>query len=257
MTVEPVRFRLTVEYDGGPFVGWQRQDNGPSVQGALEAAGRALTGAEAVAVAAGRTDAGVHALAMGAHIDLSTDLPARRVREALNALLRPNPVSVLTAEIAREGFHARFSGTGRSYLYRILDRRAPPALEAGRVWHVPRRLDEAAMAAGARHLVGRHDFTTFRAAQCQADSPVRTMDEVTVTRLGDELHLRLAARSFLHNQVRSVAGTLERVGAGRWAPDDVRDALAARDRSACGPVAPARGLYFVRARYDDEPTPSA
>ena len=254
MTVEPVRFRLTVEYDGSPFVGWQRQDNGPSVQGALEAAGRALTGAEAVAVAAGRTDAGVHALAMGAHIDLRTRLPARRVREALNALLRPNPVSVLTAEIAQDGFHARFSGTGRSYLYRILDRRAPPALEAGRVWHVPRRLDEAAMAEGARHLIGQHDFTTFRAAQCQADSPVRTMDEVAVTRVGDEVRLRLAARSFLHNQVRSIAGTLERVGAGRWAPDDVRDALAARDRSACGPVAPARGLYFVSARYADGST---
>ena len=248
-SAERRRFRLTVEYDGAPFVGWQRQTNGPSVQGALEAAGRRLTGAEAVAVAAGRTDAGVHALGMGAHIDLATTLDARRVREALNALLRPAPVSVLTAADAPEGFHARFSCTGRAYRYRLLDRRAPPALEAGRVWHVPRRLDEGAMAEAAACLVGRHDFTTFRAAQCQADSPLRTMDAVTVERAGDEVRLSLAARSFLHNQVRSIAGTLERVGAGRWAPGDVAAALAARDRSACGPVAPARGLYFVAATY--------
>ena len=246
------RFRLTLEYDGGPFVGWQRQENGPSVQAALEAAGERLTGAPAPAVAAGRTDAGVHALGMGAHIDLDTALPARRVREALNALLRPAPVSVLTAEAAPEGFHARFSCTGRSYLFRILDRRARPALDAGRVWHVPVRLDAEAMAAGAAHLVGRHDFTTFRSAHCQADSPVRTMDEVTVERVGEEVHLRLAARSFLHNQVRSITGTLERVGAGRWPEARVAEALAARERKACGPVAPPEGLYFVAALYPDE-----
>ena len=254
-SAERVRFRLTVEYDGAPFVGWQRQDNGPSVQGALEAAGRQLTGTDTVAVAAGRTDAGVHALAMGAHIDLATRLDARRVREALNALLRPAPVSVLTAERAEDGFHARFSCIGRSYRYRVLDRRAPPALDAGRVWHVPRGLDAGAMAEAAACLVGRHDFTTFRAAQCQADSPVRTMDAVTVARVGDEVHLSFAARSFLHNQVRSLAGTLERVGAGRWAPERVAEALAAKDRSACGPVAPARGLYFVAATYPDARAP--
>ena len=246
---EARRFRLTVEYDGTPFVGWQRQTNGPSVQEALEEAGRRLTGQAAVAVAAGRTDAGVHALAMGAHIDLATTMEARRVREALNALLRPAPISVLTVEDAPEGFRARFACVGRAYRYRVLDRRAPPALDRTRVWHVPRRLDAEAMDEAARHLLGRHDFTTFRAAQCQADSPVRTMDAARVTRAGDEVLLDLEARSFLHNQVRSIMGTLERVGAGRWRPEDVRDALAARDRTACGPVAPPRGLYFVRAAY--------
>ena len=246
---EARRFRLIVEYDGTPFVGWQRQTNGPSVQEALEEAGRRLTGQAAVAVAAGRTDAGVHALAMGAHIDLATGMEARRVREALNALLRPAPISVLTVEDAPEGFHARFACVGRAYRYRVLDRRAPPALDRTRVWHVPRRLDADAMDEAAQHLLGRHDFTTFRAAQCQADSPVRTMDAARVTRAGDEVLLDLEARSFLHNQVRSIMGTLERVGAGRWRPEDVRDALAARDRTACGPVAPPRGLYFVRAAY--------
>ena len=243
------RYRLTVEYDGAPFVGWQRQENGPSVQGALEAAGEALTGAPAPVAGAGRTDSGVHALAMTAHIDLARPFPARTVREALNAHLRPAPVSVLTAEAAPDGFHARFSCEGRRYLYRIMDRRAPPALAAGRVWHVPVRLDEGAMAAAAGALTGRHDFTTFRSAHCQADSPVRTVDAVTVTREGDEVAVRVAARSFLHNQVRSIAGTLERVGAGRWRPDAVAEALAARDRAACGPVAPAHGLYFVSAEY--------
>ena len=243
------RYRLTVEYDGAPFVGWQRQENGPSVQAALEEAGAALTGAPAPVAGAGRTDSGVHALAMTAHIDLARPFPARTVREALNAHLRPAPVSVLRAEEVPDDFHARFSCTGRRYLYRVLDRRAPPALDAGRVWHVPVRLDEGAMAEAARALVGRHDFTTFRSAHCQADSPVRTLDEVRVERSGDELRLHVAARSFLHNQVRSIAGTLERVGAGRWRPSDVASALAARDRAACGPVAPAHGLYFAGARY--------
>jgi tRNA pseudouridine38-40 synthase len=243
------RYRLTVEFDGGPFVGWQRQENGPSVQGALEAAGEALTGAPAPVAGAGRTDAGVHALRMGAHIDLARPFPARTVREALNAHLRPAPISVLSAVEAEEGFHARFSCNGRRYLYRILDRRAPPAIEVGRVWHVPVRLDEAAMAEAAARLIGRHDFTTFRSVHCQSASPVKTLDEVRVEREGDEVRLHLSARSFLHNQVRSIAGTLERVGAGRWAPDDVGRALEAMDRSACGPVAPAHGLYFVEAVY--------
>ena len=243
------RYRLTVEYDGAPFVGWQRQDNGPSVQGALEAAGEALSGAPAPVAGAGRTDSGVHALAMTAHIDLARPFPAHTVREALNAHLRPAPVSVLAAAAAPEGFHARFSCAGRRYLYRILDRRAPPALEAGRVWHMPVRLDAAAMGAAAARLLGRHDFTTFRSAHCQADSPIRTLDRLEVERLGDEIRLHVAARSFLHNQVRSFAGTLERVGAGRSRPDDVAAALEARDRAACGPVAPAHGLYFAEAFY--------
>ncbi|MBB4658306.1 tRNA pseudouridine(38-40) synthase TruA [Parvularcula dongshanensis] len=244
------RYRLTVEFDGTPFVGWQRQDNGPSVQGALEAAGEALTGAPAPVVGAGRTDAGVHALAMTAHIDLRKPFPARTVREALNAHLRPAPIAVLDAEEAEEGFHARFSCTGRSYLYRLLARRAPPALERERVWHVPIPLDEGAMAEGAKALIGRHDFTTFRSVHCQSRSPVKTLDEVRIERAGDEIRLHLAARSFLHNQVRSIAGTLERVGAGAWPPEAVGTALSAKDRAACGPVAPARGLYFAAARYD-------
>lgn len=245
------RYRLTVEFDGGPFVGWQRQDNGPSAQGALEEAGQALTGRPAPVVGAGRTDSGVHALAMTAHIDLDRDFPARTVREALNAHLRPAPICVTEAMGVAEDFHARFSCTGRRYLYRILDRRARPALDAGRVWHVPVRLDDAAMRAGATALIGRHDFTTFRSAHCQADSATRTLDDVRIERVGDEVHLRLAARSFLHNQVRSIAGSLERVGAGKWSPADVAAALAAKERSACGPVAPAHGLYFVEAVYPD------
>jgi tRNA pseudouridine38-40 synthase len=247
------RYRLIVEYDGGPFVGWQRQDNGPSVQGALEDAGRALTGAPAPVAGAGRTDAGVHALAMTAHIDLARPFPARVVREALNAHLRPAPVSILEAEAVSEDFHARFSCVGRRYLYRILARRAPPALDKGRVWHVPVKLDTGAMAEAAAVLTGRHDFTTFRSAHCQSASPVKTLDEVEVTAEGEEIRLRLAARSFLHNQVRSIAGTLERVGAGRWTPADVEAALAARDRAACGPVAPAHGLYFAQALYEPPP----
>ena len=244
------RYRLTVEYDGAPFVGWQRQDNGPSVQGALEAAGAALTGQAAPVAGAGRTDSGVHALAMTAHIDLARAFPAHTVREALNAHLRGVPVSVLEASAAPGGFHARFSCTGRRYLYRVLDRRAPPALDAGRAWHVPVTLDARAMHEAAQALAGRHDFTTFRSAHCQADGPVRTLDAVTVTREGDEVRIAVAARSFLHNQVRSIAGTLERVGAGRWSVAAVGEALAARDRAACGPVAPAHGLYFVAATYD-------
>ena len=243
------RYQLMVEYDGAPFVGWQRQDNGLSVQGALEAAGRALTGKDAPVAGAGRTDSGVHALAMTAQVDLARTFPPRTVREALNAHLRPLPVSVLTAEAAPEGWHARFSCTGRRYLYRVSNRRAPPALDAGRAWHVARRLDDGAMAEAAGMLIGRHDFTTFRSAHCQAQSPVRTLDRLDVVRDGDGIRIHAEARSFLHNQVRSLVGTLERVGAGRMTPRDVEAALAARDRSACGPVAPAHGLYFAGASY--------
>ena len=246
------RYRLTVEYDGGPFVGWQRQDNGPSVQGALEAAGLALTGEPAPVAGAGRTDAGVHALAMTAQIDLCRAFDPHTVREALNAHLRPAPVSVLSAEEAPEGWHARFSCGRRRYLYRILDRRPPPALDRARVWHVRHTLDADAMQAAARALIGRHDFTTFRSVHCQSASPEKSLDEVRVARVGDELHLSLSARSFLHNQVRSIAGTLERVGAGAWPVASVGEALAARDRSACGPVAPSRGLYFVSAHYGED-----
>ena len=244
-----VRFALTLEYDGGPFVGWQAQDNGLSVQGLLEEAVFRFAGERVRAAAAGRTDAGVHALAMVAQIDLETEHPAETVRDALNHHLKPHPVAVLAASQKPDDWHARFSCTGRHYLYRFVSRRAPLALERGRVWRRPRPLDVAAMQAAAQCLVGRHDFTTFRAAQCQADSPVKTVDYVDVAKVGDEVHLTCGARSFLHNQVRSFAGSLEEVGAGRWSVDDVKRALAARDRAACGQVAPADGLYFLRADY--------
>lgn len=246
------RYRLTIEYDGGPFVGWQRQDNGPSVQGAIEAAGQALTGAAAPCYGAGRTDAGVHALAMTAHIDLCRAFPAETVRDALNAHLRPAPVSILQAAAAPEGFHARYSCHGRRYLYRVLNRRTPPALARGRVWQVPGPLDCATMATAAQTFIGKHDFTTFRSSYCQADSPIRSMDSFTVAQTGEEIHFSLAAISFLHNQVRSLVGTLVQVGLGRWTISDVEGALAARDRSTCGPVAPAAGLYFAGAIYEDD-----
>jgi len=243
------RYRLVVEYDGRPFVGWQRQTNGPSVQEAIEDAARAYCGREVVVQSAGRTDAGVHALAMTAHADLPRDDGGDAVRDALNHHLRPHPVAVLSAERARPDFHARFSCVGRRYEYRILCRRAPAALDAGRVWRVAWPLDVDAMAAAGARLVGRHDFTTFRSAHCQADSPVRTLDAVDVRRAGEEIVVACAARSFLHNQVRSIVGTLERVGAGKWSVDDVTRALEARDRAACGPTAPPDGLYFVEALY--------
>lgn len=246
------RYRLTVEFDGTPFVGWQRQDNGPSVQGALEEAGQKLTQATAVVVGAGRTDAGVHALAMTAHIDLHKELPEDTVRDGLNAHLRPAPISVLSAHLVPDGFHARFSCHRRHYLYRILNRRSPPALEANRVWQVPGPLDASAMAKAARHLVGKHDFTTFRSAHCQSASPVKTLSFIEVERAGEEIGLRLHAPSFLHNQVRSIAGTLVQVGLSRWTPEDVATALEAADRSRCGPVAPPQGLYFAKADYPDE-----
>jgi tRNA pseudouridine38-40 synthase len=243
------RWRLTIEYDGGPFMGWQRQDHGPSVQQTLEEALQRMTGEASQFIAAGRTDAGVHALAMPAHVDVMKSLTPHRLREGLNALVRPHPISVLEAEQVAEDWHARFSCVGRRYLYRILARRAPPALDAERVWHIAVPLDAAAMRAGAEHLVGRHDFTTFRSAQCQSDSPVKTLDRLEVALAGDEIHVTAAARSFLHHQVRSMVGCLAMVGRGQWRPDDIRKALEARDRSALGFNAPPHGLYFVEALY--------
>lgn len=249
------RWRLTVEFDGAPFMGWQRQDHGPSVQQALEEALERMTGERSPVTAAGRTDAGVHALAMSAHVDVEKALTPHRLREGLNALVRPQPISVLDVAQVAGDWHARFSCIGRRYRYRILNRRAPPALEAGRVWHIPVELDAEAMAAGAAHLVGRHDFTTFRSVHCQSDSPVKTLDRLEVRSVGEEVHVEAAARSFLHHQVRSMVGCLAMVGRGQWVPDDIRTALAARDRAALGVNAPPQGLYFVEALYET-PTPT-
>jgi tRNA pseudouridine38-40 synthase len=243
------RWRLTVEFDGGPFMGWQRQNHGPSVQEALEQAIFRMTGELATLHAAGRTDAGVHALAMTAHVDVMKTLTEHRLREGLNALVRPQPVSVTAVEPVADDWHARFSCIGRRYLYRILNRRAPPAILHGKVWHVPVALDAEAMSEGAMHLVGRHDFTTFRSIHCQSQSPVKTLDGLTVERMGEEIHIRAAARSFLHHQVRSMVGCLALIGRGRWTPDDVRKALEAKDRQALGLNAPPEGLYFVEAIY--------
>jgi len=243
------RWRLTVEFDGGPFMGWQRQDHGPSVQETLEQAIFRMTGELVTLHAAGRTDAGVHALAMTAHVDVVKHLTEHRLREGVNALVRPAPVSVTSVEKVADDWHARFSCIGRRYLYRILNRRAPPALYKGKVWHVPIELDVDAMAEGARHLVGLHDFTTFRSVHCQAQSPLKTLDSLTVARAGEEIHIRAAARSFLHHQVRSMVGCLALVGRGRWTPNDVKAALEAKDRQALGLNAPPEGLYFVEAIY--------
>lgn len=244
------RFKLIIEYDGGPFVGWQKQDNGPSVQAAIEDAALAFCGETTTAHAAGRTDAGVHALAMTAHFDLPTDHAADTVRDAMNAYLRPRPISVLAAEETDSDFHARFSAKARHYLYRIVNRRSPAALEAGRVWQVPGALDERAMQAAAAALVGKHDFSTFRSIKCQSASPVKTLSALTVQRDGESVVVAASAPSFLHHQVRSMVGSLVQVGLGRWREGDLRAALEARDRSACGPVAPAHGLYFARADYE-------
>jgi tRNA pseudouridine38-40 synthase len=246
------RWRLTVEYDGGPFMGWQRQDHGPSVQQALEAALQRMTGEQAVFTAAGRTDAGVHALAMATHVDVEKALTPHRLREGLNALVRPQPISVLDVAEVAEDWHARFSCTGRRYLYRILNRRAPPALDAGKVWHIAVPLDVEAMRRGAALLVGRHDFTTFRSVHCQSDSPVKTLDRLEVARRGEEIHVEAAARSFLHHQVRSMVGCLTMVGRGQWAAEDMGKALEARDRAALGLNAPPHGLYFVEAIYPED-----
>jgi tRNA pseudouridine38-40 synthase len=243
------RWRLTIEYDGGPFMGWQRQDHGPSVQQALEEALARMTGETAAVTAAGRTDAGVHALAMSAHVDIARELTPHRLREGLNALVRPLPVSVLAVEPVADDWHARFSCTRRRYRYRILNRPAPPALDRGKVWHIAVPLDLAAMHEGAAQLVGRHDFTTFRSAHCQSDSPVKTLDRLELSRVGEELHIEAAARSFLHHQVRSMVGCLALVGRGQWAPVDMKKALEAKERAALGFNAPPHGLYFVEAIY--------
>lgn len=243
------RYKLIIEYDGGPFVGWQRQENGPSIQAAVEEAIRALSGETVNVAAAGRTDAGVHALAMVAHFDLEKTFRPDVVRDALNQHLRPAPIAVLEASEADEEFHARFSCIGRAYEYRIVNRRSPLTLDRGRAWQVPSILDADAMDEAAQVLVGQHDFTTFRAVACQSNSPVKTLDEISVSRAGEEIFIRCSARSFLHHQVRSFTGSLVDVGRGKWRAKDLKDALEARDRKACGPVAPPDGLYFVRAVY--------
>jgi tRNA pseudouridine38-40 synthase len=243
------RYKLVIEYDGSPFVGWQVQHNGVSVQGVLEAAVTAFCGDTAHVQGAGRTDAGVHALGQVAHVDLARDWDPDTVRDAINAHLRPHPVAVLTSERAADDFDARFSARQRHYLYRIVNRRPDLALDAGRAWRVPRLLDEAAMHDAAQVLVGKHDFTTFRAAECQAKSPVKTLNRLDVVRAGDEVRIYALARSFLHHQVRSMVGSLVQVGDGRWSADDLARALAARDRKACGPVAPPDGLYLVKVDY--------
>ena len=243
------RFALTVEYDGRPFMGWQRQDHGPSVQQAIEEAALAVTG-EAVRVhAAGRTDAGVHAMAMRAYLDLDRDITPFRLGEALNAHLRRNPVAILACEAVADDWHARFSCLARHYEYRIVNRRAPLTWEAGLAWQVPRPLDADAMHTAAQELVGLHDFTTFRSAHCQSESPVKTLDRLDVTRDGDRVIVRASARSFLHHQVRSMVGCLAEVGLGRWGVRDLADALAARDRARLALNAPPDGLFFVRADY--------
>jgi len=243
------RYKLTIEYNGAGFAGWQRQVNGLSVQEALETAITRFCGERVPVRGAGRTDAGVHALGQAAHLDLTRAVPAEVLRSAVNHHLRPAAISVLDAAPAPEHFDARLSASSRVYLYRILNRRAPPALERGRVWQVAPPLDVAAMREGARHLIGHHDFSTFRDSLCQAKSPLKTLDALDLRRVGDEIHIEARARSFLHRQVRNMAGTLKLVGLGRWHPDDVARALAARDRRAGGPTAPPEGLYLVEVRY--------
>ena len=243
------RFALLVEFDGRPFMGWQRQAHGPSVQQALEEAVQAVTGEQAVLHAAGRTDAGVHALGMRAHVDIGKAIDPFRLSEALNALLRPAPVAVLACEVVADDWHARFSCQGRAYEYRILNRRAPLTFEKGLVWQVARPLDADAMHGAAQRLIGRHDFTTFRSAHCQSESPIKSLDRLDVIRDGDRVLIRAAARSFLHHQVRSMVGALAQVGLGRWTADDVTAALEARDRQRLPLNAPPDGLFFVEAIY--------
>jgi tRNA pseudouridine38-40 synthase len=245
------RYKLTIEYDGTPFAGWQIQGVGETVQGALTRAIEALCGHKVKVAGAGRTDAGVHALGQVAHVDLAKDWRADRVRDAVNAHLRPHPVAVLSAEKVADTFDARFSARKRHYRYRIVNRRADLALERLRAWRVPRRLDAGAMHAAAQRLTGKHDFTTFRSTECQAKSPVKTLDRLDVKRDGDEVLIETSARSFLHNQVRSIVGSLVLVGDGKWSADDLASALAARDRAACAPVAPPEGLYLVRVDYGE------
>jgi tRNA pseudouridine38-40 synthase len=250
------RYKLIIEYDGSAYAGWQRQANATSVQQILEDGLQRLTGQQVAVRGAGRTDAGVHALAQVAHIDLARAWSGTVVRDALNAHMRPHPIAVLRVDSVQAGFDARFSAIRRHYLYRIVNRRAPLALEAGRAWLIRPPLDPDAMQAGARHLIGRHDFSTFRDSECQADSPVRTLERLEITAApGEEILIRAAARSFLHRQVRSIVGSLALVGSGKWSPDDLLRALERRDRSACGTVAPAAGLYLFAVDYPVVPLP--
>jgi tRNA pseudouridine38-40 synthase len=243
------RYKLTLEYDGRGLVGWQRQANGPSVQEVLETAVERFCGQAITVHGAGRTDAGVHALGQTAHVDLPREVSSRVICDALNHHVKPAAVSVLAVEQVPDSFDARRSARGRVYLYRILNRRPPPALERGRVWHVGPRLEAEAMQEAAQSLIGRHDFTTFRDSLCQAKSPIKTLDRLDVARLGEEIHIEARARSFLHHQVRNIVGTLKLVGAGKWRVADVATALAARDRRAGGPTAPPEGLYLVEVVY--------
>jgi tRNA pseudouridine38-40 synthase len=243
------RYKLLIEYDGTPFIGWQVQESGASVQGALMAAIEAFCGERVKVQGAGRTDTGVHALGQVAHVDLAKDWATDTVRDALTAQLRPHPIAVLAAEKVPDTFDARFSARARHYLYRIVNRRSDLALERGRAWRVPRRLDDGAMAAAAQVLVGRHDFTTFRHVDCQAKSPVKTLDRLAVVRTGEEVHIIACARSFLHSQVRSMVGALVFVGDGRWSAQDLAGARDARERAACATVAPPEGLYLVKVDY--------
>jgi tRNA pseudouridine38-40 synthase len=247
------RYKLVIEYDGASFAGWQRQDGALSVQQVLEEAAQALDGAPVQVVGAGRTDAGVHALGQVAHLDLQKEIRADKVRDALNAHLRPHPVAILEAEDAAPDFHARFDATSRSYLYRILNRRPDLALDRGRAWRVPQKLDHSAMHDAAQALVGRHDFTTFRDSQCQADTPVKTLDSIFVTRTGEEISIRTTARSFLHRQVRSMVGSLVEVGRHKESVRWIGEILKAADRTMCGPVAPPDGLYLASVSYEPRP----
>ncbi|HKA78475.1 MAG TPA: tRNA pseudouridine(38-40) synthase TruA [Xanthobacteraceae bacterium] len=244
------RYKLTIEYDGRPFVGWQIQDNGPTVQGVLAAAAEAFSGEKLVIYGAGRTDAGVHALAQVGHVDFSKAWDTDTVRDAMNAHLRPHPVAVISAEQVADTFDARFSAIKRHYLYRIINRRADLTFERGRAWRIPKLLNSTAMHAAAQRLVGRHDFTTFRNVECQAKSPVKTLDQLDVHRIKDDIQVMAAARSFLHTQVRSMVGALALVGEGKWTADDLSAALEKRDRTACAPVAPPDGLYLTSVDYE-------
>ena len=243
------RYKLTVEYDGRPFAGWQIQADQLTVQGLLTAAVEALSGDKTLVQGAGRTDAGVHARAQVAHVDLTKEWDTNTIRDALNAHLRPHPIAILAAERAADDFNARTSAIRRHYLYRIINRRADLTLEAGRAWRVPRPLDAAAMHKAAQRLIGKHDFTTFRSTECQAKSPVKTLDILKVERSDEDVYVIAVARSFLHNQVRSMVGSLVPVGEGKWSPDDLAKALEACDRAACGPVAPPDGLYLTKVEY--------
>ena len=243
------RYRLVLEFDGGPFIGWQRQDNGPSVQAAVERAIHAMLGQNVTAIAAGRTDAGVHAMALPVHVDIAMNIPVEKLQAGLNFHLRPDPIAIVEAMQTDDDFHARFSAISRRYLYCIANRRPPPVLERGRVWHVARRLSVERMQEAGQVLVGKHDFTSFRSTACQARSPLKTLDVLSAERIGGEVLVRASARSFMHNQVRSMVGSLKLVGEGKWTGLDLAAALEARQRAACGPVAPAHGLYLQSVDY--------